>query len=105
MTVWIDRRPASVRPLVRSPGLTPTPEHLLGCVEGADDPACILDHALDEEVHAGALAAEAPEVGEQADDAPLLRVRAHERVEHADLAGGAVVDRRTVEDRKHRVGP
>ena len=29
----------------------------MGCVEGADDPACILDYALDEEVHAGALAA------------------------------------------------
>ena len=37
---------------------------------------------------------QAAEVGEQPDDPLLRRVRLHQRVEEADLAGGAVVDLR-----------
>src|SRR3954470_11023100 len=62
-----------------------------------------LDAAFDEEVHTVALAACAAQIREQPDRAALLRVGLHERVEDADLAGGAVVDHRPVEDREDRV--
>src|SRR5262245_49445252 len=81
---------APARPATELP---PSPQYRLGGFERVDDLAGVLDDALDEEVEAGAPAAAATEVGEQADDALLARIRAHERVEHADLARGAVVDR------------
>jgi len=42
-------------------------------------------------------------VGEEPDDALLRRIRPHQRMKHPDLARGAVVHRRAVEDREHRV--
>ena len=46
----------------------------------------------------------AAQVGEQPDDPPLRLVVLHQGVEDPDLAGGAVVDERAVEQRDDRVG-
>ena len=70
----------------------------------ATDAADVLDRALDEEVDARRLAAHAADVGEEPDDALLRRIRLHQRMEHPDLACGAVVHRRPVKDREHRIG-
>ncbi len=43
------------------------------------------------------------QVGDEADDALLRLVALHQPVEDADLARGAVVDHRPVEDRQHRI--
>ena len=94
------------RILHKAPGpcLSPSSEHVARLLDGGDDAADVLDRALDEEVDARRLAAHAADVGEEPDDALLRRIRLHQRMEHPDLARGAVVHRRAVEDRKQRVG-
>ena len=60
---------------------------------------------MHEQVQPVPLVAErATQVGEEPDDALLALVVLHERMEDADLAGGAVVDHRAVEQGDDRVG-
>ena len=88
--------------------LAPALEHALRLVQRGDDRPGRLDAADDEQVQPFHLAlavrvARRPEVVRHPDDPLLRRIALHQPVEDPDLAGGAVVDHRAVEDREHGV--
>src|SRR6266508_748583 len=116
MTGMVTRRIEPDNPLFRprqgqSPSgivLAPALQHALRRVERRTDRPARLDAADHEEVQSTGLAlplaeAERAQVGDEADDSLLRRVAPHQPVEDPDLARGAVVDHRAVEDRQHRV--
>ena len=100
-----------VQPVPSSRGArrgSPVFEHGLRLVERHHDRPGRLDAADHEQVEPFDLAlavrvARGAQVVGHADDPPLLRVALHQRVEDPDLAGGAVVDHRAVQDREHGI--